>query len=100
MKKKEEITLGELSLAALFYLADIICLNYFSSLNPGWGMISSWPLKVWVLGLLSVALFAGFLATLYKFYFRKAYGKWAPLLLIAFIVLHLAFAAFLAFHAS
>ncbi len=97
MKKGEEITLGELSIMAAIYLADIVSVSYFSKLNPGWGMIASWPWKAWALGVLSVALSIGFLLALYRFYFRKTYGKWALFFLLAFIALHLALAACLTF---
>ena len=72
----------------------MISILRFAELNPGWGLVGQWPAAAWISGLAALLCVTAFLGALYRFYFKRRYGRFAPWALGGFIFFH-ALGAFL-----
>lgn len=84
----QEIKWWELGIVALVCGGGIVSFLRFQKLNPGWDQIGRWPVAAWIMGAMALVCVVAFLATTYRFYFVRRYGRLAPCLFAGFILLH------------
>jgi hypothetical protein len=83
-----EISWRELLVLALAAAGGVASVLLFQGLNPGWDQVGHWPAAAWLAAGAVLACVAGFLATVYRCYLKRRYGRLAPVMLVAFVLLH------------
>ncbi len=83
-----DISWRELAVLVLIAGCGIASAMIFAGANPGWDRLGEWPAAAWLAAGAALACIAGFLAVVYRYYLRRRYGRLAPVMLAAFIALH------------
>lgn len=83
-----DVSWREMAVMALAAAGGIASALLFLGINPGWDRVGHWPAAAWLAAGAALACITGFLAVVYRCYLWRRYGRLAPVMLAAFIGLH------------